>query len=170
MRRLSSRTGRRARGQSVVEFALILPVLLALTLTVIDLARAVYYYNTLSNCAREGARFGILLVDEAWGDTQYALPGNADGVYSSASPYLGTDTIVGRTAAGAGVLDPNRLKVSISHDPYGHEPGFKLPLTVTVEYPYTPAITYLVGGMTINLKASSMMRKQEPPLLSTPSP
>ncbi len=170
MLRSLRRTDGRARGQSVVEFALILPVLLALTLTVIDLARAVYYYNTLSNCAREGARFGILLVDQAWGDTEYAAPGNADGEYPSATPYLGTDTIVGRAAAKGGVLNPDQLKVSITHDPYGHEPGFKLPLTVTVEHPYTPAITYLVGGITINMKASSMMRKQEPPLPSTPSP
>ena len=143
---------KRRRGQALVEFALGMPLIILLTLAVIDLARGVYTYNTLSNCAREGARFGIVLVDDAWGDTDYLNLGNAAGTYASAAPYVGTHTIVGRVVAKAGILDPALLKVTISHSPTGTEAGLKLPVRVIVEYPFTPAITYLMGGTTINLK------------------
>jgi hypothetical protein len=50
----------RRRGQSLVEFALILPVFLLVLMGILDLGRAVYYSSTLSNTARETARRGIV--------------------------------------------------------------------------------------------------------------
>ena len=52
--------GRGSRGQSLVEFALILPVLLALVMGVFDLGRGVLYYNLLAEATREGARFAVV--------------------------------------------------------------------------------------------------------------
>lgn len=53
------RVGRRPngtnRGQALVEFALILPVLAALLLTVLDLGRLFYSQMVITNAAREGA-------------------------------------------------------------------------------------------------------------------
>jgi hypothetical protein len=54
------RARRRASGQSLAEFALVLPVLLLLFMGILDFGRAVYAYNTLSNAAREGARVAIV--------------------------------------------------------------------------------------------------------------
>ena len=51
---------RTARGQSLVEFALLLPILLLLAVMLVDLGRAVYYYSVIFNAAREGARYGII--------------------------------------------------------------------------------------------------------------
>lgn len=48
------------RGQSLAEFALVLPVLLLLFMGILDFGRAVFAYNTLSNAAREGARVAIV--------------------------------------------------------------------------------------------------------------
>lgn len=48
------------RGQSLVEFALILPVFILLLLGIVDLGRGVFAYNTVSNAAREGARLAIV--------------------------------------------------------------------------------------------------------------
>jgi Flp pilus assembly protein TadG len=45
----------RARGQSIVELALILPILLLLVAAAIDLGRVFYSQITISNAAREGA-------------------------------------------------------------------------------------------------------------------
>lgn len=45
----------RSRGQSLVELALILPVLLLLALAALDLGRLFYAQITLTNAAREGA-------------------------------------------------------------------------------------------------------------------
>ena len=54
------RARRRPSGQSLAEFALVLPVLLLLFMGILDFGRAVYAYNTLSNAAREGARVAIV--------------------------------------------------------------------------------------------------------------
>ena len=47
-------------GQSLVEFALIIPILLLLAIMIFDFGRAIYYYSTIHNAAREGARFGVI--------------------------------------------------------------------------------------------------------------
>ena len=51
------RRGRASRGQSVVEFALILPVFLLLLLIAVDFGRLFFTYIQLSNTAREGAAY-----------------------------------------------------------------------------------------------------------------
>ena len=50
---------RRRGGQSMVEFAVLAPIFFLLLLGTIDLGRAVYIYNTISDAAREGARAAI---------------------------------------------------------------------------------------------------------------
>jgi Flp pilus assembly protein TadG len=53
-------SGRRSRGQSLTEFALILPILLLIIFGVVDFGRAIYAYNAVSNAAREGGRTAIV--------------------------------------------------------------------------------------------------------------
>ncbi len=48
------------RGQTLVEFALILPLFLFLVVVIFDFGRAVYYYSAIQNAAREGARYGAI--------------------------------------------------------------------------------------------------------------
>jgi len=47
------------RSQALIEFALVSPVLLLLLFGVIDLGRAIFYYDTVNHAAREGARVAI---------------------------------------------------------------------------------------------------------------
>lgn len=56
----SRRTGRRNRGQSLVEFAIVLPVIVVVVLGIFDLGRAVFTYNTLSQAARQANRQAIV--------------------------------------------------------------------------------------------------------------
>jgi Flp pilus assembly protein TadG len=49
---------RNERGQSLVEFALIIPIVLILMLGLFDLGRIVFTNNSLSDGARQGARNG----------------------------------------------------------------------------------------------------------------
>ena len=49
----------RQRGQDLVEFALVLPVLLLIVIGVLDLGRVFFASIALANIAREGARYGI---------------------------------------------------------------------------------------------------------------
>lgn len=51
------RRGPRSRGQSVAEFAIILPVFLLITLGVVDMARVFIAYVSLENGVREAAIF-----------------------------------------------------------------------------------------------------------------
>lgn len=50
----------RARGQALVEFALVAPVFFLLLFAIIEGGRFILYYETLNNATREGARFAIV--------------------------------------------------------------------------------------------------------------
>jgi len=88
---------RPARGQSLVEFALILPVFVLLTVGMLDGTRVIFYYSQIQEAARAGARWGSVQVARAlplaapsgapqtpWGT--FATPGNAPGVYCDGGP------------------------------------------------------------------------------------
>ena len=48
------------RGQALVEFALVVPLLFLLFLGIVETGRLVFYLHTLNNAAREGARYAIV--------------------------------------------------------------------------------------------------------------
>jgi len=52
------RRRRRGRGQALVEFALVFPLLMLLVFALIDLGRVVYAHNAIAEAAREAARWG----------------------------------------------------------------------------------------------------------------
>jgi hypothetical protein len=47
-------------GQSLIEFAITMPLLLLLVMGVFDLGRGIYYFSAIQNAAREGARYGAV--------------------------------------------------------------------------------------------------------------
>ncbi len=55
-RRRSGPRRERSAGQSLVEFAFIFPIIALLAFSFIDIGRAVFAYNTLTNAAREATR------------------------------------------------------------------------------------------------------------------
>ena len=69
------------RSQALIEFALVSPVLLLLTFGIIDIGRAVFYYDTVHHAAREGARTAVRASD--------GLPANADVLATVASQIIG---------------------------------------------------------------------------------
>jgi Flp pilus assembly protein TadG len=81
---------RSAAGQSLVEVALVLPVLLIILLGIFDFGRAVFAFNTLSNSARAAARVAIVNQSPA------------------AIAAKGKQAAIG--------LDPNTVDVTSSHD------------------------------------------------------
>jgi Flp pilus assembly protein TadG len=58
-------TTHRATGQSLVEFAVVLPMFLILFMGIIDLGLSVFAYNSITNGAREAARLAIVNQDAA---------------------------------------------------------------------------------------------------------
>lgn len=59
------RSRRASRGQSLVEFALVVPVLLTLALGVVDFSRAILFNNMLVNMSREGANLAARTTEKA---------------------------------------------------------------------------------------------------------
>ena len=72
----------RGRGQTLVEFAMVLPIIFVVLIATLDLGRAVFVYNTLAQSARQAARLAI--VNQNVGDVQDAAIANA--------PTLGLST------------------------------------------------------------------------------
>ena len=54
-----SKFGSREKAQGLVEFALVVPILLILAMSVVDFGWGLRAYLTVTNSAREGARLGI---------------------------------------------------------------------------------------------------------------
>ena len=55
-----TRRRRRDRGQSLVEFALVIPIIVLLIASFVEIGRAVFAYNTVANAARQGVRVAIV--------------------------------------------------------------------------------------------------------------
>jgi len=51
---------RDARGQSLIEFALILPMMLVVMFMITEFGRALYTYNVLATAARAGVRAAVV--------------------------------------------------------------------------------------------------------------
>jgi Flp pilus assembly protein TadG len=120
-----------ARGQTLVEYALVLPLMLLILVMLFDLGRAVYYYSVIHNAAREGARFGII-TPTATGNIELAARELAIG------------------------LDPDNLSVASDYD----DGTIQVTVTYAFE-PATPIVgNFLDGGM-ITLESISTMRVEE---------
>ena len=73
-------------GQSLVEFALVLPILLALLCGIIDFGWLYYNQITLNNAAREGARYAVIHYDPSidWkAEAETRMLGGMAGVNSA---------------------------------------------------------------------------------------
>src|SRR5512137_878994 len=68
-------TRRRSRGQAMVEFALVLPVLLILLMVLIEVARLFSAWLIVENSAREAARYAVTGVyDKKYCNAPWSLP------------------------------------------------------------------------------------------------
>lgn len=121
------------KGQSLVETALVLPIIILLLTGIVDFGLLFNNYLVVSNASREGARSAIT------GSTNEQIR-----------------AVVNTVAAS---LDPDKLDVTISPDLLvGRSTG--VAVVVTVKYDYsmvTPIIAALVPGP-FQLKTSTTMR------------
>ncbi len=104
---------RRVRGQSLVEFSLVLPIFLLVFFGVIDGGRAVYMHTVLSDASREGAR--VAAVEAAWiGSTDPACNKYGGPVCPSSVAALKADVVaaVNRRVVPFGPIAAARVYVS----------------------------------------------------------
>ena len=138
-----------ARGQTLVEFALILPIFLLLVIGIFDFGRAIYAYNTISNAAREAVRLGI--VDQS-----------CDAIGTEARDRAASLGLSWQTSADPCVDDNGSVAISfLTPDLTGQCPT---PLVVgcvaevTVNYEYNAA-TPIVGNLVGTIDMSSTSRQ-----------
>ena len=76
-------------GQSLVELALALPVILILGLGVADIGRAYYYREAVANAARQALRTAVLEPQQATGNTACAGGGSSASLSTTLPPASG---------------------------------------------------------------------------------
>jgi Flp pilus assembly protein TadG len=126
----------RAEGQSLTEFALVLPILMIVIFGVFDFSRAMFYLNSVSEAARNGSR--IAMVNQ---DASYICETVAEQ-----ATILGLPTTCAADGTSPGVwLDP---------DPPCADIDCQQKVTVTAEFtPVIPIISGVVGP--IQLRSDS---------------
>jgi Flp pilus assembly protein TadG len=125
------------RGQTIVEFALILPIFILLLVGIIDFGRAVYASSTIQNAAREAVR--VAIVDQN-------------------TTVIETEAIEQAVALGidGANVDVTFLDPDYTAGPCSTTPNVGCIVEVEVRYAYnaaTPILGNIVG--TINMSGSS---------------
>lgn len=135
-------------GQSLIEFALLLPLIVFLGLGFLDLGRAVFYYSSLSNAVREGARDGVVMEYAGYteDDLKTTVLSYGFGLTGTTHPLTMDDIIIE-------LIEENE-----------DSPGFeKIKITATYCFiPVTPGMNLLItttcsGTTGIPLQAESIM-------------
>jgi TadE-like protein len=131
-------------GQSLVEFALALPILILLSVAIFDLGRAVYYSSAIHNAAREGARHGII------------YPEDFPGMEAAAIEY----------AIGLGLSVTDVVAVRGPDQDIGGTINYTVKVTVTYTFrPATPLLGVFLPdpGGTLILTGKAIMRTETRP-------
>ncbi|MFQ5593337.1 MAG: TadE family protein [Anaerolineae bacterium] len=114
-------------GQSLIELALLLPVLVLIMAGMLDLGRAFQAYTVVVNAAREGARYGAYNPTDSYGILdRVQQEANESGVDLSQSTV-----IIEMTNVSPGV-----------------------PIKVTVIYQFQPVMGLILGGQSISIRGS----------------
>ena len=120
------------KGQALVEFALVFPILLLLVMGILQFGMMLNSYLSIENASREGARAGIV--------------GSSDSEIRN--------TIISTSPS----LDPNKLTVTITPAEANRKSGNTLTVKVTYNYNLTvPIISSLFNNMVV-LNGQTSMR------------
>lgn len=111
------------RGQDLVEFAILIPILIMSLLMIVDLGRVTYAYSVIFNAAREGTRYASVHFDNA------------------ATRSAETTTYIHDRIPG---LDPGLLSVVFN---WVNNPTFGEPdrVTIVLSYPFDPITPFIAG-------------------------
>lgn len=129
-------------GQSLVEFALVVPFLLLLVIGLVEFGRAWNAYQVITDAAREAARTAVV---------------------SNWNPLVTQDSViaVARDALGRAGLDASAAQIV----PTGVGGARGTPATVAISYPYDfvflrPLMGWLDADGLVTLKTSFSMRNE----------
>ncbi len=136
------------RGSALLEMALTLPIMLLVSIGIVEFGRAYQTWQVLTNAAREGARIAVLPGTDDASVTSRVRTYMSDGQLSNSATATVTITRNNVIAIGAGTASASR---------------------VTVDYPFTfmmlQPIAKLVdphstAGVPLTMTASALMRNE----------
>ena len=151
---VGERTDTRERGQAMVEFVLVAPLLFLVVGGIIQFALALNYWLDMQRLANQGARWAVV--------SQYPLPDGS--MCSGASPCTPTLQVALAEQAQSDGLSPT---VSICF-PGIEPPGLGVrgtPVRVRLESPFT--FVPILGIGKVKLGADAQMRIEQPPAVYT---
>jgi hypothetical protein len=165
---------RRATGQALVEFALVVPIFLVLLFSVVDGGRFVYMNSVLSQAAREGARVGS--VEASWLGSSDPSCGQVGGPTCPAnSAQLASHILAAANRMVTPFANVVSAQLYVSCDAQGSEPtgnwttgtactattgtsGQVISVRVALTYqPLTPVLAQVIGSRTIYGSASMVI-------------
>ena len=136
------------RGAALVEMALTLPLMLLVSIGIVEFGRAYQTWQVLTNAAREGARVAV-------------LPGTSDtSVSDRVKAYLSDGQLSNPTGASIVITRDNVINIGT---------GTASASRVTVNYPFTfmvlqPVAQLVKSGSTagapLTMTASALMRNE----------
>jgi Flp pilus assembly protein TadG len=163
--------GNGRRGQALVEFALIVPVLLLMLVIAIDFGRLFFSYIETTNAAREGANYAAAHAGDSSYSTTYT-----SGVTAAA---LGETNAQGQRGAGSMTVsalvcfNPLAPVPTAACNTATNKPGIGYQVTVTVTQPFTfftPLISGFFGGqLTLSSSATAPVLNPSLSNLSIPA-
>jgi hypothetical protein len=147
------RGGAGARGQSIAEFALVMPVMLMLVLVTLDLGRLFYSYLTITNAARVAANYAGAN-PFAWDEPDYEGRVLAEGLGN-----LGGFCDVPAPAVPAPTFSDSAVDTNATATDVGDHAS----VTISCEFsPVTPVLGSVLGGL--DLEATAVFPIRQGPL------
>ena len=140
------------RGQSLVEFAFVLPIIVLLIASFIELGRAVFAWNTVANAARQGARVAAVnqLPDVTDCDESRPIEDPYEPHWSIRGCAITAAAALGISAANVGVSYAAPPSTTLACDPTLHV-GCIAAITVTYNYSVsTPFLNWVIHSFTIS--------------------
>lgn len=151
-RRRGSRGTRGVGGQSLVEFALVFPLIVLLVVTFFELGRAVFAWNVVANAARQGAR--VAAVNQLANVTECDESRPVEDPYQPHWSYKGCAILAAKTIgvgpANVSVAYSPPPDTTLDCDPKLHV-GCIAAVTVTYDFEVaTPFVSWILGPFTMS--------------------
>ena len=135
-------------GQSLVEFALILPLFVLFLIGVFELGRAFFSYIAITNAAREGAR-----VVTFWSDKATVL-----NVINAVEDEIGSSPMVDAGNIDSIVIECGNTPMDVvNSDAELRACPADLPIRVTVTYEFIPILEFFFSDPLLLRRSAEMM-------------
>jgi len=142
------RNSKLSKGQGLVEFALLLPILVLIVFGVLELGRAFFAFIAISNAAREGARVFTFRPDVT----------TVANIYTAVNTEIGSSPLVDVTKIASIQIQCGSTYGNVANDTALKACPKEQPIRVTVTYDYNLIFTlFFPNSLTLQRSAEMMV-------------